>query len=166
MGFWMKGFWSEPWNQFEGYNGTRTIQLTRNNSNDDTFQGISDRYALWESDTGRPFNEFFIYDGRIRRTIQLTNNNKQEYFGANDGAIASRYVAWENGTDSLFGFSQRDVQIYDGTRVITLTNNGDSYFEELSEKYFVYEDSNELYLYDGSRSTKLTNNDLDEIFVL
>ncbi|NJM86781.1 MAG: hypothetical protein HC847_05835 [Hydrococcus sp. RU_2_2] len=145
------------------YNGSSIIQLTRNNSNDDTFQGISDRYVLWESDTGRPFNEFFLSDGRIRRTVQLTNNNKQEYFGADDGAIAGRYVAWENGTVGFFG-SSSDVQIYDGTRVITLTNNGDSYYEGSSEKYIVYEDSGEFYLYDGSRSLRLTNNDEIDFF--
>jgi Ca2+-binding RTX toxin-like protein len=140
------------------YNGTRTIQLTRNNSNDDTFQSISARYALWESAAGRPFNEFFLYDGRIGRTARLTNNNEQEYFGDDDGAISGRYVAWESGTVTFFG-SSSDVQIYDGTRVITFTNNGSGFYAGSSDKYVVYNNSDELYAYDGSRSIRLTNND-------
>jgi hypothetical protein len=148
------------------YNGSRIVKLTNNNRNDDTFQGISARYALWESNTGRTYDDFFAYNGR--RIIRLTNNNQPELFGeVLDGAygkISGRYITWQTYPNPDFSISNPDVGIFDGTRIVQATNNGTGKFEDSSEKYVVWEDSGELYLYDGIREVRLTNNDEIEIF--
>ena len=106
------------------FDGSRTTQLTSNDS-DDCLPGINNRgHVVWAGHDGND-NEIFLYDGATVK--QLTDNDYRDIFpDINDNG----YVVWAGKSggfdyekDGNYRFNEFEIFLYDGSKNIKLTNN-------------------------------------------
>ncbi|HAG85638.1 MAG TPA: hypothetical protein DCL61_32000 [Cyanobacteria bacterium UBA12227] len=132
------------------YNGSRTIQLTNNRTNDYAPQ-ISGNNVVWYGYDGND-DEIYLYDGS--KTIQLTNNTSRDYAPQ----ISGNNVAWLSQKDDD---PHDELYLYNGTDTIKLGNCDSSLDFDISGNKVAWADPYYKYLYDGTKTIQLPNDHID-----
>jgi beta propeller repeat protein len=147
------------------YNGDSTLHLT-DSSFDDYFQPtsyysfnhfpkISGNNVVWFGSDNNDY-EIYLYNGNS--TIQLTDNNYDDFFPQ----ISGNNVVWYSydGNDS-------EIYLYNGNSTIQLTdNNYDDFYPQISGNnvvWYSYDgNDSEIYLYNGNSTIQVTDNNYDD----
>ena len=120
-------------------------------------ENIDENNIVWsEKISGDNDFEIFLYNGS--ETIQLTNNDVNDFFPQ----ISDNNVVWQSQIDS-----DGEIFLYNGSETIQLTNNDvEDFFPAISGENVVWSGSDgrdrEIFLYDGSETIQLTDNDVDD----
>jgi hypothetical protein len=106
------------------HDGSKTIQLTNNNTQD-SFPNINNNgYVVWAGYDGND-DEIFLYNSS--KTIQLTDNDYKDIFpDINDNGYmvwAGKSGAFDYEKDGNYRFNEFEIFLYDGSKTIQLTNN-------------------------------------------
>lgn len=148
------------------FDGTKTIQISDNQTDQDFAPKVSNGQVVWSSINGTNA-EIYLYNGS--QTIQLTNNT------ANDLSpeISNGKVLWYQyqSIPNTQGLSQAEIFFYDGTQTVQITNNQvDDRNAQFSGDSIVWEQQDtvekggdyEILLYRNGQTQRLTDNQTED----